>query len=325
MKAIRVHQFGGPDVLRVEDLPDPVPAAGEVLVRLHAVGVNPVEAYVRSGTYALKPPLPYTPGTDSAGVIERLGDGVIDLSVGDRVWVSATSAGRMQGGYAEKAVCPAKHVHPLPERLSFAQGAAINVPYVTAWRALIEYGELQAGQIVLVHGASGGVGTAAVQIATAAGGIVFGTAGTDAGRQLVLDQGAAKAFDHTRPDYLGQIKSATDGRGVNLVIEMLANVNLDKDLGLLADRGRVVIVGSRGRVEIDPRALFATGGSVTGMTYFNGGEPAVLRAIGAVNAGIVAGSYTPAVGPTFPLAEAVKAHVKVMERGATGKVVLIAE
>ena len=323
MKAIRVHQFGGPDVLKLEDVPDPKPGTGEVLVRLHAAGVNPVDAYVRSGTYPLKPELPYTPGMEAAGVIESLGDGVIDLAVGQRVWVSLTTAGRLQGACAEKCVAHANHVHRLPDDLSFEQGAAINIAYVTAYRALFDKADIKPGQIVLVHGATGGVGLAAVQIAATHGAIVLGTGGTAEGRQLAEKQGAAKTFDHRAADYLDRIKAATNGGGVDVIVEMLADVNLDKDLGLIARDGRVVVIGSRGRTEIDPRLLMTTEATVTGVTYFGDGEATVLRALAAVDAQVRAGAYVPHVGQAFALADAAKAHEAVMKGdGTRGKIVL---
>jgi NADPH:quinone reductase len=138
MKAIRVHQFGGPEVLTLEDVPDPKPSTRQVLVRVRAAGVNPADTYIRTGTYAALPPLPYTPGVDAAGTVEAIGGGVAHLEKGDRVWVFAqSSANGATGAYAEKMLCAAEHVHPLADRLSFAQGAAIGVPYLTAWRAIV--------------------------------------------------------------------------------------------------------------------------------------------------------------------------------------------
>lgn len=323
MKAVRVQQFGGPDVLKLEDVADPLPGAGEVLVRLRAAGVNPADTYVRSGAYATKPPLPYTPGTEGAGVIEALGDGVIDLAVGQRVWLSASTAGRMQGFYAERCVAAAGHVHALPDALSFEQGAAINIAYVTAYRALFDRANTKPGEIVLIHGATGGVGLAAVQIAARHGAIVLGTGGTPEGRTLAEQCGAAKTFDHRQSGYLDAITAATDGHGVDVIIEMLANVNLDHDLGLLAHGGRVVVVGSRGPVEIDPRQTMAKELTVTGVMYFGGGEAALMAALAAVDAGIRSGAFVPHVGEAFALADAAKAHEKVMSGGGTrGKIVL---
>lgn len=323
MKAIVIKQFGGPEVLTLDEVPDPVAGPGQVVVRLHAAGINPVDAYVRTGTYALKPELPYTPGMDGAGVIESIGKDVIDLKVGDRVWISATADGRLQGAYAEKALCDAKNVHPLPEDLSFAQGAAVNVAYVTAYRALFDRAQLKPGEVVLVHGATGGVGLPAVQLAAAHGAIVFGTGGTDEGRSMVLQQGATRVFDHTEKGYEQRILDATNGRGVDVVIEMLANMNLDRDLGLVGKSGRIVIIGSRGRVEIDPRQTMAKEAVITGLNYWSGGEAGVMHAIAAITAGLKDGSLKPVVGHEYPLADAGTAQEKVMESGALGKVVVV--
>ena len=323
MKAVRVHQFGNPDILCIEDVPDPKPGAGEVLVRLHAAGVNPVDAYIRAGTYAIKPTLPYTPGMEAAGVIESLGDGVVDLKIGQRVWVSLTTAGRLQGACAEKCVAHADHVHALPDALSFEQGAAINIAYVTAYRALFDKAKVQPGEIVLIHGATGGVGLAATQIASTHGAIVLGTGGTADGRALAEKFGAAKTFDHRAAGYLDQIKAATNGRGVDVIIEMLANVNLEKDLSVIARDGRVAIIGSRGRVEIDPRLFMTTEATVTGLTYFGDGEATVLRALAAADAQVRAGAYVPHVGQTFAIADVAKSHEAVVSgEGTRGKIVL---
>ena len=320
MKAIRVHQTGGPEVLRLEEVPEPRPSPGQVLVALRAVGVNPVDTYVRSGRYGQKV-FPYTPGADAAGVIEAVGEGVTGFVTGDRVY----TAGSASGTYAQKTLCNASQVHPLPEHVIFAQGAALGVPYATAWRALHQRGEARAGETVLVHGASGGVGTAAVQIARAAGLVVIGTGGTDRGRKLVAEQGAHHVFDHTRGDYLDEIMRLTGGRGVDLVIEMLANVNLDKDLRVLAKRGRVLVVGSRGRVEIDPRDTMRNDADVRGMTLFNAGEDDLKEIHAALVAGLTNKTLRPIVGQEFALSEAPKAHEAVMQPGAYGKIILVTE
>src|SRR5207248_8960011 len=249
MKAIRVHEFGGPEVLRLEEVATPQPGPDQVLVRMHAIGVNPVETYIRSGTYARLPELPYTPGKDGAGVVEQVAPDVNEFKAGDRVY----TAGSISGTYAEFALCKTDQVHPLPANVSFAQGAAMGTPYATAYRGLFQRADAKPGETVLVHGASGGVGTAAVQLARARGLRVFGTAGTEEGRKLAREQGAHEVFDHRAADQFEQIMKATDGRGVDVIVEMLANVNLGRDLTILAKRGRVVIILSRGRVEKDPR------------------------------------------------------------------------
>jgi NADPH2:quinone reductase len=318
MKAIVVRAFGEPDVMKLEDVPDPSAAPGQIVVRVHAVGVNPVDAYIRTGTYARKPSLPYTPGTDIAGIVERVGTNVTRVAVGDRVYAHAAV-----GGCAERALCDDWQAHPLPERVSFAQGAALGVPYGTAWRALFIKARGKAGDVVLVHGASGGVGTAAVQMARAHGLVVIGTAGTPEGLTLVAAQGAHHVLNHREPDYLRQVMTLTDGRGADVVLEMLANVNLDRDLEVLAFGGRVVVIGNRGRVEIDPRKAMGKDGSIIGMTLFNTTRAEFHEIHAGLGAGLENGTLVPVIGKEMPLAEAALAHVEVMQPGAFGKIVLV--
>jgi NADPH:quinone reductase len=282
------------------------------------VGVNPVDGYIRSGSYARKPTLPYTPGTDIAGTVEQVGAGVTRFAPGGRVY-----AHNAVGGYAECALCEEWQAHPLPERISFAQGAALGVPYATAWRALFIRARARAGETVLVHGASGGVGTAAVQIARAHGLQVIGTADTPDGLALARAQGAHHVLNHRDADYLQQVRPLTGGLGVDVVLEMLANVNLDKDLEVLAHRGRVIVIGSRGRVEIDPRKTMGVDGAILGMTLFNADRPEFHEIHSGIVAGLENGTLNPVVAREMPLADAVASHVAVLEPGAMGKIVLV--
>ena len=321
MKAIRVHEFGDPEVLRLEEVPTPQPGAGQVLVRMHAIGVNPVETYIRAGTYARLPVLPYTPGNDGAGVVEQIGSDVSEFRPGDRVYV----AGSLSGTYAEFALCKTEQVHRLPENVSFAQGAAMGTPYATAYRGLFQRADAEPGETVLVHGASGGVGTAAVQLARARGLRVFGTASSDEGRKLAREQGAHEVFDHRAPDHFEQIMKATGGRGVDVIVELLANVNLGKDLTILAKSGRVAIIGSRGRVEIDPRDTMQRDVDLRGMVLPNTPPEEMASIHAALVAGLENGTLRPVIGKEFSLAEAARGHRAVMEPGATGKIVLVPE
>ncbi len=319
MKAIRVHEFGNAEVLRLEEVPKPQPSPGQVLVRMRVIGVNPVETYIRAGTYPRKPDLPYTPGNDGAGVVERVGADVNEFELGDRVY----TAGSLSGTYAEFALCKTEQVHPLPENVSFAQGAAMGTPYATAYRGLFQRADAKPGETVLVHGASGGVGTAAVQLARARGLRVLGTAGSDEGCKLAREQGAHEVFDHRAPNQFEQIMNATSGRGVDVIVELLANVNLGKDLTILAKGGRVAIIGSRGRVEIDPRDAMQRDVDLRGMVMPNT-SPADLASIhAALVAGLENGMLRPVIGKEFSLAEAPQAHRAVMEPGAFGKIVLV--
>ena len=319
MQAIRVHELGEPEVMRLEDVPDLEPAAGQIVVRVRAAGVNPVDTYVRAGVIYRRE-LPYTPGSDAAGTIETLGEGVgKDFKAGDRVYIAGTTS----GAYAELALCEESQVHPLPRRVSFAQGAAVGVPYATAYRALFHRAQAQAGETVLVHGATGGVGIAAVQMARAAGMILIGTGGTEEGRKLVSEQGAHHVLDHHAPHYTKRIAEITNNEGVNVILEMLANVNLGNDLTALSRKGRVVVIGSRGRVEIDPRDLMSRDASIHGMSLFNADESELSGIHAELVAGLENRTLRPVVSQELPLADAPRAHRAVLEAGAHGKIVLI--
>lgn len=210
MRRIRVHEFGGPDVLTLEEVEDPRPEAGEVLVRVKAAGVNPYDTYIRSGNYGARTPaLPFTPGSDAAAVVEAVGAGVSDISPGQRVYIRGT----LTGAYAEMAVCKRSHVQPLPDKISFSHWAGIFVPYATAYRALFQVAHAVPLDSVLIHGASGGVGLASVQFARAAGQVIIDTAGTDQGLRLIREQGVHHAIDHRVPDYVQEILRLTNGRG----------------------------------------------------------------------------------------------------------------
>jgi NADPH2:quinone reductase len=319
MKAIVVREFGGPEVLKLEEIPTPRPAAGQVLVRIHAAGVNPYDTYMRTGTYAIKPPLPYTPGSDGAGVIEAIGEGVHKVKPGARVYVAKT----VTGAYAEYALALESQVHPLPAKITYAQGAGVWVPYGTAYHALFQATRARAGEILLVHGASGGVGLAGVQIARALGLMVLGTAGTEKGLELVKREGAHHVFNHTQSGYVEEILKATKGIGVDLVLEMLANVNLGQDLKLLAPQGRVVVIGSRGDVSISPRDLMTRRASIHAFTLWGITEAEEKEIHAGLMAGLENGTLRPIVGKELPLAEAGRAHKEVMEPGAFGKIVLL--
>lgn len=324
MKAILIQEFGGPEVLVLREAPDPTPGPGQVRVRLHACGVNPYDTYQRTGNYARKPQLPYIPGADAAGVVDALGEGVTSRAVGDRVYIGGTAVDRSIGAYAEFAICEPCQVHPLPERLSFAQGAAINVPYVTAWHAVMHLSGTRPGDTIFIHGASGAVGLAAVQIARNAGLRVIGSAGTDAGVALVDAQGDdVVVVNHREEGYLAKVTAATGGLGPHAVVEMLANENLDRDLGLVAPGGTIVVIGNRGRTEVDARQIMMKGLTVKGFALWNVPTDVVSRAHHGLAPGFASGALTPVIGTVMPLADAAKAHELVMAPGAKGKIVLI--
>ncbi|MGA7826139.1 MAG: NADPH:quinone reductase [Geobacteraceae bacterium] len=319
MKSIRVQNFGPPEVMKLEEMENLTPGPGEVVVAVKAAGVNPVDTYLRSGAFRPDLELPYTPGFDAAGVIVAVGERVRHRKVNQRVYVASLSSGT----YAEQVVCSEFDSHPLPDRISFSQGAAIGVPYGAAYRSLFQRAHALAGETVLIHGASGGVGLAAVQLARAAGMRVIGTAGSAKGCDLVRAQGAHHVLNHREEGYLDAIPEMTCHGGVNVILEMLANVNLDQDLQALATGGRVVVIGSRGSVEIDPRNAMMREAAIMGMILFN----ASLKERGSMHAAIVAGlengTLRPVVSRELPLEDAATAHHAVMEKSTLGKIVLI--
>ena len=295
MKAIRVHEFGGPEVMKLEEVPDLRPGPGQVVVGVHAAGVNPVDAYIRTGTYASKPNLPYTPGMDAAGVVTAVGQEVKRVKAGDRVYVTAPNSGT----YAEDVLCGEAQLHRLSDNVSFEQGAAMGVPYATAYRGLFVRAQAQPAETVLVHGASGGVGSAAVQLARAAGMIVIGTAGSEAGLELVKKEGAQYVLNHSSDGYLDELMKLTEGRGVDVIVELLANKNLAKDLTVLAKKGRVAVVGSRGTIEIDPRNAMSREADIRGVTLGNTSEQEYKLIHAALVAGLENGTLQPVMARKF--------------------------
>jgi NADPH2:quinone reductase len=321
MHAIRVGRFGDEDTLEYTDVPVPEPAAGQVRVRLHAAGVNPADTYVRTGTYAFfTPALPYTPGFDGAGVVDAVGAGVASTAPGERVFLSSLGTAGFSGAYAEFAVTDAADVQPLPDALSYAQGAAVGVPCVTAWRALFQKAALWPGETVLIHGASGGVGIPATQLARDAGATVIGTAGTPEGAELVRAAGAHHVLDHTDPGYLDELADLAPA----VIIEMLADVNLAHDLEIVATYGRIVVVGSRGTLDFNPRLTMRKEATIHGTALWNATPAESAAALAAVSAKLAGGTLRPVVGAELPLRDAAEAHRRILAPGTRGKLVLVA-
>ncbi len=323
MYAVQMQAFGGPEVLEYTQVPSPQLGPGQVRVAVRAAGVNPAEAYIRTGTYAFfKPSFPYVPGFDGAGTVAEVAPDVTGHAVGDRVYVASILSANRSGTYAEEVVCDGDGVHPLPDWLTFEQGAAVGVPCTTAYRALFQRARVQPGETVLIHGASGGVGLAAVQLAVASGAVVIGTAGSDAGREAAAKAGAAHVLDHSDPDHMAALTDLTAGKGVNAVIEMLADKNLVVDLEALAMYGRVVVVGSRGSIEFTPRLTMAKDSEIRGMALWNTPPADWATASQGVADALASGALKPVVGRTYPLSEAAAAQRDILEQRAAGKLVL---
>jgi NADPH:quinone reductase len=323
MKAIRAHSFGGPEVLQLEEVDDPIPGPGEVVIDVRAAGINPADTYMRNGTYAIVPKLPYIPGGDAGGVVSAVGLGVREFSVNDPVFVGTALSFDLTGCYAEKVKRKASEVLPLPRGVSFAAAAAFGVSYTTVHYALFERGGARAGETVFIHGASGSVGTSAIQLAKRAGLNVIGSGGTAKGLELIVNEGADHAVDHTKKGYLDEVKRLTGGRGPDLILEMLANVNLAADMDLAAKFGRIIVIGNRGEITINPRVAMMKELDIRGIALWNTTSEQVRPMMEDILAGVAEGAVRPIIGREMPLAEAAAAHVAVLEPGAHGKIVLI--
>lgn len=326
MKAIRVENFGDSRVMQLRDVQEPVAGPKQALIRLHAAGVNPVDTYIRSGTHATKPALPYTPGFDGAGEVIELGPEWPrpEVTVGSRVWCCRS----VTGTYAEQCVCDSKSVALLADNVSYEAGAAVGTASMTAWLALVPKAGATQGDTVLVHGASGGVGLSAVQFAKGMGCTVIGTAGTDKGLHEVIMHGADFAVNHREAGYESKIVGLTGGKGPDVILEMLANVNLVRDMQMIAPRGRIIVIGNRGEITINARMLMAKDSSVTGIALLNAKDVEWALALRAVRDSLATGSLKPLVHHKMPLAEAPRAHDLVMDPssaggGALGKIVLL--
>ena len=322
MKAIRVHEFGGPEKLIIEEVPEPKAGAGEIVVQIKAAGVNPVETYMRAGAYPTLPKLPWTPGSDGAGIVHSVGSGVKSVKAGDRVYVAGSSTGT----YAEYSLSTEAQVHRLPEKITFQQGAAIGIPYGTAYRALFQRAKALPNEIVLINGASGAVGLAAVQLARAYGMFVIGTAGGDEGLSLVEKNGAHYAFHHSADDLpkrVGHLAEIRGKQGPDVIIEMLANKNLAKDMQMLGRHGRIVTVGNRGSIEINARDIMGKDGAILGMSlpYASDAEKASIYS--ALGAALEIGVAKPVVAREYSFKDAPQAHKDGIEKSTHGKLVLL--
>ncbi|OLS39946.1 NADPH:quinone reductase [Bacillus sp. MRMR6] len=326
MKAIRIDQFGDPSVLNYTEIGEPIPGSNEVRVRLYAAGVNPNDAYVRTGTYSFYiPTLPYTPGFDGAGIVEVIGEGVEHLKTGDRVFVAALLAKRNTGTYSQKVVCDADAVHLLPKSVTYEQGAGLGIPALAAYRALFHRAKIKAGETVLIHGASGGVGLLAVQLAAGIGATVIGTASTKEGKALVEAAGATYVLNHIKENSFNEILYLTNGMGPDVIIESLANENLETDLKIIAPFGRIVIVGNRGSIEVNPRLAMIKEADILGMALWNAPAHEYKESLEGVASFLKAGMLKPIVGDELPLSDAEKAHEQILSKKAKGKMVLSIE
>ena len=323
MKAIQVTQFGGPEKLVYTDVEDVVAGKGEVCVRLYAAGVNPSDTYTVTGTYAFSiPQLPYTPGLDGAGIVEAIGEEVTSVRVGDRVFIASLTKGHSTGTFAQKIVCDENFVHLLPEQVSFEQGAALGVPALTAYRALFQRACLKPGHTVLIHGASGGVGLQAVQMAKSHGAKVIGTASKSEGKKLVQQAGADFVIDHVTEATIEEVLALLGGSGPDVIIEFLANKNLETDLKLIAPFGKIVIIGNRGSIEINPRLAMQKECDILATALWNAPKAEYEQSIHGVIGMLTSGALQPVIGSTLPLQQASQGFEQLAKGIGNGKLVL---
>uniref|UniRef100_A0A1B6LR62 Enoyl reductase (ER) domain-containing protein n=1 Tax=Graphocephala atropunctata TaxID=36148 RepID=A0A1B6LR62_9HEMI len=324
MKAVLIRSTGDPSVLKVETLPVPEISSNQVLVEIHAAGLNPVDTYIREKKFGYDPKLPAILGGEAAGKIVKLGNQAgSKYKVGDRVVCRLYLYNPNHGGYAEYTACDVGDLIPLSDRLSFSQGAALYVAYATAYKALVTRCKVKPNDFVMVHGASGGVGVAALQIAKAHGAVVAVSAGSEAGLKLLEDLGSDVVVDHREDGHLQKALAKGSRAGFDVIIENRADLNLGLDLAVLAQGGRIGIVGSRGPVEVDPRNFIRTEGSVVGVNVKQITKEEFTEFSTAVVAGMEKGWVKPVVGKEYSMGEIQQAHKDLIRsHGAYGKMVL---
>jgi len=321
MRAIRVHEFGGPEVLRYDELPLPEPAAGEARVRLEAVGVNFIDIYHRSGAY--KGDLPLTLGQEAAGVVETVGPGVTGVRPGDRVVYAS-----VQGSYADFAIVPVERLVPIPAGLETKPACASYLQGLTAHYLTYSTFPLQPGQTILVHAAAGGLGQLLVQMAKRLGARVFGTVSTEAKAALAREAGADEVILYTQADFETEVKRLTDGRGVDVVYDSVGKTTFDKGLNCLRRRGMMVLCGqSSGAVPpLDPQTLNAKGSlylTRPTLAHYTADRAELLWRANDLLGWLAAGELKVRIDKTFPLTEAAAAQTYLASRQSSGKVLLL--
>jgi NADPH2:quinone reductase len=322
MKAIRIHSLGGPEVLRLEDVPEPEPKEGEAVVRLEAVGVNYIDVYFRTGLYK-GPALPFTLGQEGAGTVSAVGSGVTDVALGDRVAYTG-----IHGSYAEMAAVPAARLVKLPAGVSTRQGAAAMLQGITAQYLATSTYSLKEGDVCLIHAAAGGVGQLLCQIAKLRGARVFGTVSTEAKAELAREAGADEVIRYDQQDFAAEVKRLTGGQGVQVVYDGVGRTTFDKGLDSLARRGMMVLFGqASGPVPpFDPSILNPKGSlylTRPSIGHYIATPEELQRRAEDVLGWIAEGKLKVKIGLELPLAEAAEAHRALEERRTTGKVLLI--
>ena len=321
MKAIQIHQVGGPEVLKYEDCPSPTPGPGQVLIDVQAIGINFIDVNIRNGAIP-SPSLPITPGREAAGVVSALGEGVTDVKMGDLV----TYCG-VPGAYAQQAAVPSNVLIKIPEGLDARKGAAALLQGMTAHYLVHTTYPLKRGDSALVHAGAGGVGLLLIQMAKRAGAYVFATVSTGEKAALAREAGADKTIIYTREDFEDEVKKVNDGRGVQVVYDSVGRTTFDKSLKCLAPRGYMVLYGqASGPVPPVPVASLMNGSlflTRPGLQDYTADRESLLWRAGEVLGWVASGELNLHIGGSFPLANAAEAHRQMEERQSTGKLLLI--
>jgi NADPH2:quinone reductase len=321
MKAVEVRAFGGPETLHLMDTPTPVPGPEDVLIEVESAGLNYADIMMRRGLYLGGPKPPFIPGFEASGYIAACGEKVQHLSTGQRV-VAMTGI----GSYAQFVCVPASRVIPLPDNVSFDEGAAFPAQYLTAYFCLHDCGRVAAGQTVLIHAAAGGVGTAAIQLAKLAGATVIATASSEEKLSLCQRLGADHLVNYKEKDFLDAVRDITGGKGVPLVLESVGGEVYEKSQHALAAMGRLVVFGCASGVagRTDPIDLLFRNKSIVGfhLGRYTADREAMTRATSAMFPAWHAGKLKPVIGRTFPLNQAAGAQNWITDRRSVGKVLL---
>jgi NADPH:quinone reductase len=320
MKAIRIHKYGGPEVLTYEDIPVPEPKAGEARIKIEAIGLNFIDIYQRTGLYPLQTPL--TLGMEGAGVVDAIADGVTEVKPGDRVAYSM-----IVGAYAEYATVPTAKLAPVPANLDMKSAATLMLQGMTAHYLTHSTYALKGGDVALVHAAAGGVGLLLIQVAKMLGARVIGTVSTEAKAQLAKEVGADDVILYTQSDFLAEVKKLTDGKGVHVVYDSVGATTFEKSLDCLRPRGYLVLFGqSSGPVaSFDPARLAGKGSlflTRPTLTHYALERSELLQRANDLFQWTASGKLHLRIESTFPLREVAEAHRLLEERKTTGKVVL---
>lgn len=315
MKAIQIMNYGPASDLELVEIDKPSINSDQILVKVSTAGVNPVDTYIRSGQNNYTAFFPHIPGSDGAGTIEQIGFNVTGFEVGQRVYFNRS----VSGSSAEFTICDPENLFPLADALSFAEGACIGIPFTTAYQALLR-AEAKAGDKVLIHGATGAVGTAAIQLASILGMEVVASAGTKEGAQMLQKLGFKEVVMHNQPGHLKPFQFAN--QGFNIIIEMLANYNLSQDLKSLSFRGRIAVVGNHGTVEINPRDLMLRDASIIGIALANTQPEDLKRTAKAMLPLFEKKVLNPVISKRYQFEELAQAHEDILHPGAMGNLIL---